>query len=239
LFIHAKMIVWVYWGCKMKILLVEDEIMLAEAITQVLRNNNYSVDIAQDGEYGLDCALTGIYDIIILDLMLPKKDGISVLRELRREGIKSHVILLTAKSQMEDKVTGLDSGADDYLAKPFQIPELLARLRALLRRKGELYVGGILSYKDIEFDPHKLKVKKESNVLKLTLKESQILELLIAGKGTPVSKDLIIEKLWGYETDAEDSHVESHVSLLRKKLKELNSNLLIKAQRGLGYTLSD
>lgn len=221
----------------MKILLVEDEAMLAEAIAQVLKKNHYSVDIAPDGEYGLDCALTGMYDIIILDIMLPKKDGISVLRELRREGIKSHVILLTAKSQTEDKVAGLDSGADDYLAKPFQTQELLARLRALLRRKEELYVGGTLKYEDIEFDPHKLQIKRASVIVKLTLKESQILELLITNKGNPVSKETIIEKLWGYETDAEDSHVEIHVSLLRKKLKELKSTIFIKAIRGVGYTL--
>lgn len=224
----------------MKVLLIEDELMLAEAIAQVLKRNNYSVDLAWDGEYGLDCALTGIYDIIILDLMLPKKDGISVLCELRKEGVKSYVLLLTAKSQIEDKVIGLDSGADDYLQKPFQNQELLARLRALMRRKGELYVGGILNYKDIEFDPHMLQIKKGVNIIKLTLKESQILELLVINKdrGISVSKNLIIEKLWGYETDVGDSHVEIHVSLLRKKLKELNSEVIIKALRGLGYTLN-
>lgn len=164
----------------MKILLIEDEIMLAEAVAHVLRKNNYSVDMAHDGVYGLDCALTDTYDVIILDIMLPQKDGISVLRELRREGIKSRVIMLTAKSQTEDKITGLDAGADDYLSKPFQVPELLARLRALLRRKGELHDKGMLRYKNILFDPHTLLVRKDSITVKLTLKESQILEMLIA-----------------------------------------------------------
>ena len=222
----------------MKILIVEDEIMIAEAVAQVLRKNNYSADIAADGEDGLDCALSGIYDAVILDIMLPKRDGLSVLKLLRESKIPVPVILLTAKSQTEDKVQGLDFGADDYLEKPFQMEELLARLRALSRRKGELAYDGILQYGDITLNPHQLLLSSKDKETKLTPKEAQALELLIANKYITVSKDTMIEKLWGYESDAEDNHVEIHISLLRKKLKQINSTLTIKAIRGLGYILN-
>ena len=222
----------------MKILIVEDEIMIAEAVAHVLKKNNYSVDTAADGESGLDFALSGIYDIIILDIMLPKKDGFSVLRSLRDAKIPVPVIMLTAKNQTQDKIKGLDSGADDYLEKPFEMDELLARLRALSRRKGELAYDGILQYGDITLNPHQLLLSSKDKETKLTPKEAQALELLIANKYITVSKDTMIEKLWGYESDAEDNHVEIHISLLRKKLKQINSTLTIKAIRGLGYILN-
>ena len=221
----------------MKILIVEDEIMIAEAIAQVLKKNNYSVDMAADGEFGLDCALSGIYDIIILDIMLPKKDGLSVLRSLRAAKIPVLVILLTAKNQTDDKVKGLDFGADDYLEKPFQMEELLARLRALSRRKGEVAYDGLLQSGDISLNPYLLLLSCKDKKVKLTLKESQVLELLIANKFTITSKETMIEKIWGYESDAEDNRIEIHVSLLRKKLKQIESMLAIKVIRGLGYTL--
>ena len=216
----------------MKILIVEDEIMIAEAVAHVLKKNNYSVDTAADGESGLDFALSGIYDIIILDIMLPKKDGFSVLRSLRDAKIPVPVIMLTAKNQTQDKIKGLDSGAD------FEMDELLARLRALSRRKGELAYDGILQYGDITLNPHQLLLSSKDKETKLTPKEAQALELLIANKYITVSKDTMIEKLWGYESDAEDNHVEIHISLLRKKLKQINSTLTIKAIRGLGYILN-
>ena len=221
----------------MKILIVEDEIMIAEAVAQVLRKNNYSVDIAADGEDGLDCALSGIYDAVILDIMLPKRDGLSVLKLLRESKIPVPVILLTAKSQTEDKVQGLDFGADDYLEKPFQMEELLARLRALTRRKGELIFDGIMKFGDISLNPHLLLLSCRDNKINLTLKESQALELLITNKNTAVSKETIIEKLWGYDSEAEDNHAEIHISLLRKKLKQAGSVLVIKAIRGIGYII--
>lgn len=221
----------------MKVLIVEDEIMIAEAVAQVLKKNNYSVDITTDGESGLDYALSGIYDIIILDIMLPKKDGFNVLRSLRSAKISIPVILLTAKNQTNDKVKGLDFGADDYLEKPFQMEELLARLRALARRKGELSYDGILRFGDITLNPHQLQLSCNDKKSKLTLKESQALELLILNKFTSVSKETMIEKLWGYESEAEDNHVEIHICLLRKKLKQIDSMLIIKAIRGLGYIL--
>jgi len=221
----------------MKVLMVEDERDLADAVTAILQKNNFSVDNAYDGEYGLDCALTGIYDFIILDIMLPKMDGLRVLKELRSAGILTPVLMLTAKSELRDKVMGLDSGADDYLPKPFHVDELLARLRALGRRKGELLVDGVIDIGDLCFNPQTLTISNNAVETKLTLKESQLLELLIARKDSYVSKDTIIEKLWSYDADVEDSHVESHVSLLRKKLAAAGSELAIKASRGIGYRI--
>ncbi|MCL5996195.1 MAG: response regulator transcription factor [Chloroflexi bacterium] len=221
----------------MRILMVEDEKYMAEAVAQVLKKNHYSVDLKHNGEDGLDCGLSGIYDTIILDIMLPKMDGISILKELRKNGIETPVILLTARGRTEDKVRGLDSGADDYLAKPFHTDELLARLRALGRRKTELINDGILKYGDIELNPLTLLLSCGNKEIKLTLKESQLLELLIKRNSMVISKEIIIEKLWGYDTDTEDNHVEIHVSLLRKKLNQLESDVSIRTIRGAGYVL--
>jgi DNA-binding response OmpR family regulator len=221
----------------MKVLLVEDEKYIAEAVEQVLKKNHYSVDLAFDGEFGLDCALTGIYDIIVLDIMLPKMNGLQVLRTLRKEGIKSPVLMLTAKGQVEDRVHGLDAGADDYLVKPFHTTELLARLRALGRRQDELLPEGILEYGDIRLNPLSLILTCHDTTSKLTPKEGQILELLMRNKEMPISKDIIIEKLWGYDTDAEDSHVEIHMSNLRKKLKQIDAQATIETIRSIGYVL--
>ncbi|MGG4398234.1 response regulator transcription factor [Paenibacillus thiaminolyticus] len=221
----------------MRILMVEDEKYMAEAIEQVLKKRNYTIDLAFDGEYGLDCGLADIYDIIILDIMLPKMDGLQVLKELRDNGIQTPVILLTAKGSTEDKVEGLDSGADDYLAKPFQAEELLARLRALGRRKNVPIQDSVLQYGDIELDPFSLHLSCGDKNFKLTLKESQLLELLISRQGMITSKDSIIEKLWGYDTDAEDNHVEVYISFLRKKLSHLQSEVRIQTVRSAGYLL--
>lgn len=221
----------------MRILMVEDEKYMAEAVAQILKRNHYSVDLEYNGESGLDCGLSGIYDIIILDIMLPKIDGISLLKELRRNGIETPVILLTAKGETEDKVRGLDSGADDYLAKPFEAEELLARLRALGRRKSELVNEGILKYGDMKLDPLNLRLSCRKQEFKLTLKECQLLELLIKGKGIIISKNVIVEKLWGYETDVEYNNVEVYVSFLRKKLRNIKSNVFIQTVRGAGYVI--
>lgn len=221
----------------MRLLMVEDEKYMAEAVAQVLKKNNYSVDLVYNGEDGLDYGLSGIYDIIILDIMLPKMDGLSILKELRKNGIETPCILLTARGEIEDKVCGLDSGADDYLAKPFHTDELLARLWALGRRNTELINDGVLTYGDIKLNPHTLQLKCGSKEIALTLKESQLLELLIKRKGMLVSKENIIEKLWGYDTDAEDNRVEIHISLLRKKMAQLNCGVYIHTIRGAGYVL--
>jgi two-component system response regulator ArlR len=221
----------------MRILLVEDEKYLAQALEQVLQKNNYTVDLAYDGEYGLDCALSGIYDVIVLDIMLPKMNGLEVLKSLRNERNSTPVLLLTAKSETQDKVKGLDLGADDYLAKPFKTEELLARLRALSRRKETIVFNNALAYNDIELNTNSLVLYCGTREFKLTLKESQILELLIRMEEMFVSKDSIIEKVWGFDGEAGDSHVEVYISFLRKKLKALKSTTAIKTVRGVGYSL--
>ena len=221
----------------MKILMVEDERDLADAVTAVLQRNNYNVENAYDGEYGLDCALTGIHDIIILDVMLPKKDGLRVLKELREAGVDTPVLMLTARGEIRDRIEGLDCGADDYLPKPFHIDELLARLRALSRRKGDYLVDGVITVGPLLFSPHSLTLSCGGAETCLTLKESQLLELLLAHKGGYVSKDSIIEKIWSYDADVQDSHVESQVSLLRKKLAAAGGKLNVRVYRGLGYRL--
>lgn len=223
----------------MRILLVEDEVYLSEALTQILRKNNYTVDVASEGDAGLDNALSNIYDLIILDIMLPKMDGISILKNIRKKGISTPVILLTAKGEISDKVIGLDSGADDYLPKPFSTEELLARIRALSRRKGEVLTDNSLRYGDIELNLSTLKLSKESKEVKLILKESELLELLISRKNIATSKELIIEKLWGFDSEAEHNHVEVYVSFLRKKLVFLNSKISINTVRGVGYILEE
>lgn len=200
----------------MRILLVEDEEYMAQAVAQVLEKNNYTVDLAHDGEYGLDCGLSGIYDIIILDVMLPGCSGFEILKTLRREKITVPVLLLTAKSETEDKVAGLDLGADDYLTKPFEMQELLARLRVLARRKQEISVQSGCVFGDILLNPYTLSLFCGSQSFKLTLKESQLLEMLMDARGGVISKDRIIEKVWGFDSDAEDRHVEVYISFLRK-----------------------
>jgi two-component system response regulator ArlR len=222
----------------MKILYVEDEKHMALAVAQVLRKSNYSVDIAYDGESGLELALSGLYDIVILDIMLPKISGIDVLGQMREQGIETPVILLTAKGETEDKVAGLDGGADDYLAKPFDTEELLARLRALGRRKGQLMHGSVLRYADIEFNYNTLDLYGNGQRFHLTLKEGQLLELLLNHKGRALTNDAIIEKLWGWDSEAEDSHVQVQVAFLRKKMKLLSSKAKIKTIYGVGYMLT-
>lgn len=217
--------------------MVEDERRLSEAMSQILKANHYLVDLAQDGEYGLACALTSIYDIIILDIMLPKLDGISVLREIRNRRVTTPVILLTAKGETEDKVLGLDNGADDYLAKPFATEELLARLRALGRRKEVLLPEGVLTVGDVDLQPDSLFLRCGANVVKLTAKEYQIMELLMMRRGMITPKGLVLEKVWGYDSDVDEHSAEVYVSFLRKKLGLIGAKLTIQAERGTGYTL--
>lgn len=221
----------------MRLLIVEDEIHLAEALVQILRRNNYTVDASYDGEAGLDNALSNIYDLILLDIMLPKMDGISLLKAIRKEGIATPVILLTAKGEISDKVIGLDSGADDYLAKPFATEELLARIRAMSRRKGEVLPDNTLKFGDIELNTSTLKLCTDSKDVKITLKESELLEFLILRKNTATSKESIIEKLWGFDAEVEHNHVEVYISFLRKKLTFLHSKVGINTVRGVGYIL--
>lgn len=223
----------------MRVLMVEDEKYMAKAVAEILKKNHYTVDLAHNGEDGLDHALSNIYDIIILDIMLPKRDGLTILKEIRKAGICAPVILLTAKGQIEDKVKGLDFGADDYLPKPFHADELLARLRALNRRKPEFISDGILSFADLKLDPNTLILSCYGQEIKLKLKEAQILELLIANRNQILSKSTIIGRIWGHDTDAEDNHVEIHISRLRKAMLQIQSHASIRVIRGVGYTLSE
>ncbi len=223
----------------MRILVVEDEVHLAEALAHLLKKNKYTADSVYNGEDGLDYALSNIYDVIILDLMLPKLDGITVIKELRRRGNDTPVIMLTAKSEISDKVKGLDSGADDYLAKPFNTDELLARVRALGRRRGEVAPTNALKFADTELDTAALNLKCNGKEINLTLKESELLEYLIRNKNAVLSKDMIIEKLWGFDSEAESNHVEVYISFLRKKLKYVGSSVQIVTIRGIGYSLKN
>lgn len=221
----------------MRLLLIEDEIHLAEAISQILKKNNYTVDMVHDGEAGYDYGMSQIYDMILLDIMLPKMNGIEVLKALRQAGLTIPILMLTAKGEIGDRVTGLDSGADDYLPKPFATEELLARIRALFRRKGDIQTSIEMAIGDITLNPSTLILAKDSHAIKLTLKESELLEYLILRKGLIASKELIIDKLWGYDSEAEHNNVEDYISFLRKKLSFLKSNVSITTTRGVGYAL--
>jgi len=221
----------------MRILVVEDEVHLAEALSQILKKQNYSVDVVHNGSYGLDCALSCIYDLLLVDIMMPEMDGFSLLKKLRSKGVSTPVVLLTAKSDITDKVTGLDYGADDYITKPFSTDELLARIRAALRRKGEVIPEDVLKLGDIELNTAQLKLTVQGKELKLTLKESELLELLLSRKQVITSKEQIIEKLWGFDSEAEYNNAEVYISFLRKKLAFLQSVVKINTIRGVGYTL--
>ena len=220
----------------MKLLVVEDEVALAEALSEILKRNKYVVDTVYDGEDGLAYGLTDIYDCIILDIMLPKMNGIDVLKTLRKRHISTPVLLLTAKSDTEDKINGLDSGADDYLTKPFVSGELLARVRSLTRRKGEV-VTDEFTFGDIALNKSTFSLSREGQFVKLSLKEYQIMELLIANPKQLIPKERFIEKIWGYESDVEYNNVEVYIFFLRKKLSAIGSSVIIKTARGIGYYL--
>ncbi|OWR31934.1 DNA-binding response regulator [Saccharibacillus sp. O23] len=223
----------------MRILIVEDEQHLAEALSQILRKNNYSVDVVHDGEDGLDYALSDIYDLLLLDIMLPGRDGISILKTIRGKGMSVPVILLTAKGETPDKIAGLDYGADDYVAKPFSSDELMARIRAALRRKGEVMPEDALKYGDLELNASNPKLTVGGKEIKLNPKECELLELLILRKQSVTSKEQIIEKLWGFDSEAEHNNVEVYISFLRKKLNFLGSRTRITTIRGIGYVLEE
>ena len=211
----------------MKLLLVEDEVQLSEALSQILIKNNYSVDAVYDGDDGLNYGLTDIYDVIILDIMLPKLNGLQVLRILRKKGVSTPIILLTAKDSVEDKVTGLDLGADDYLSKPFSSEELLARLRALTRRKGEVINDNILDFGDIRLNLSTYDLECKNNSITLTLKEFDILHYFMQRPKSIVSKDDLITKLWGFDSEADHNNIEVYISFLRKKLTHIDSSVKI------------
>lgn len=221
----------------MKVLLIEDEVHLSEAIVHLLKKNNYSVKAVYDGLDGYYEITSDIYDLVILDVMLPNMNGFEILEKARKEDITTPIIMLTARSQIDDKVQGLDYGADDYLTKPFEFEELLARLRALGRRKGKVIESTNLDIGDCTYNKDKLELSSNGKSITLTQLESELFDLLLDRRNMITSKEQIIVKLWGYDSDAEDNNVEVYISFLRKKLKYLSSVLKIKTTRGAGYSL--
>ncbi len=222
----------------MRVLLVEDEKRMAQALCEILRREGYTADCRYDGQSGLEAAQSGVYDVIVLDVMLPKMNGFDIARELRKGGVRTPILMLTAKAELDDKVTGLDSGADDYLTKPFMTKELLARLRALLRRNidtpdGKLKFGDI----SLDSDTYELSCESTGQSVRLSEKEKLILEYLIANQNRILTREQLAVKIWGYENDAEYNNVEVYMSFTRKKLAFVGAKTEIKAVRGVGYEL--
>lgn len=220
----------------MRILVVEDEIRLAETLAQILKQSKYTADVVNDGEDGYDYAMSGIYDVIVLDVMLPKMNGFDVVKEMRRQKNHTPVILLTARSEVTDKVTGLDCGADDYLTKPFSPDELIARIRALSRRKGEVIMDELV-LDDLELSLSNNILQCGNKTIQLGLKEFEIMRLLLSNPNIIVPKEDLLLKVWGAESDAEDNNVEVYISFLRKKLAYLKSAVNISTIRKVGYRL--
>lgn len=220
----------------MRLLLAEDEKELSKALCAILKHNNFSVDAVYDGQDAFDYGLDENYDGIILDIMMPKMNGIEVLRRLRENGVSTPIIMLTAKSEVEDKIHGLDAGADDYLTKPFNMGELLARVRAITRRKSE-FSPNVISFGNITLNRETFELSCGKEAVRLGNKEFQMMEMLISNSGRLISTEQFMEHIWGYETEAEINVVWVYISYLRKKLLNLNADVEIKAVRGVGYTL--
>lgn len=220
----------------MRILIVEDETRLANALAQILTEQKYMTDVSYNGSDGLDYALSGIYDAIILDVMLPGINGFELAQKLRQRKIETPILMLTAKDAISDKVTGLDSGADDYMTKPFAPEELLARLRALTRRHGEVIIDE-MSFADLSLQLSNSDIKCADKSVHLNFKEFEIMKLLMSNGNVAVTKESVITKVWGYDSDVEDNNVEAYISFLRKKLHFLKSKVSITAIRKVGYRL--
>ncbi len=222
----------------MRLLFAEDEKSLSRAITAILKKNHYEVDAVYDGEEALAYLECGTYDGAILDIMMPKKDGLTVLKEIRRQGNNTPVLMLTAKAEIDDRVLGLDSGANDYLTKPFAAPELLARIRAMTRTQMTQNTSS-LSFGNLSLNQTSFELSSPSGSYQLTNKEFQLLELLMANPGQVISSDRLFEKIWGYESDADPSVIWVYISYLRKKLTALNASVRIRAIRNAGYRLEE
>jgi len=220
----------------MKLLYAEDERSLSEAVVDVLEYHKYTVDAVYDGQDALDYAQTEAYDGIILDIMMPRLSGLEVLQRLRRAGSRTPILLLTAKTEIEDRIQGLDLGADDYLPKPFAMGELLARVRAMLRRR-EDFTPDVLSLGNLTLNRQSYELRVGENGMVLPKLEFQIMELLMLNKGIYLSTEDILVKVWGYDTEAEIGIVWVYLSYLRKKLASLGADVVVKAKRNIGYTL--
>ncbi|MBQ1284976.1 MAG: response regulator transcription factor [Lachnospiraceae bacterium] len=221
----------------MRILLAEDEKALARAVAKIFEKNNYSVDVVYNGEDALDYIEAGNYDAAVLDIMMPKMDGITVLKKVREAGNQIPILMLTAKAEIDDKVLGLDSGANDYLAKPFDSRELLARVRSITRTRAE--VDSKLTMGNITLDRASYELSSPTGKFKLANKEYQMMELFLSNPHHLISADRFMEKIWGYDSDAEINVVWVYISYLRKKLTALKANVQIKASRNAGYSLED
>lgn len=224
----------------MKILLIEDEKRMAEAVAELLNQEDYQVDVKYDGTSGLEAVLTDNYSIIICDVMLPGLNGFEIVREARINNVKTPIIMLTAKSDISDKVMGLDSGADDYLTKPFEVEELLARVRALLRRSNP-QADGLIKVGDLVLNTKAmvLSCSTTGKEIRLPEKEFHIIDFLMANAGQIVSKEQLALKVWGYDNESEYNNVEVYISFTRKKLTFLGAKTTIKAVRGMGYELRE
>lgn len=222
----------------MKVLIVEDEVRLADALGQIMKEQNYKADIVNDGTDGLYYGLTNEYDVIILDVMLPGKNGFQVVQKLRESRIRTPVLILTARDDISDKVNGLDKGADDYLTKPFIPEELLARIRALSRRQGEVFVDEMI-FGDLTLNLSSNDLSCGAKSIHLAYKEFEVLKLLMSNSGKIISKDTLISRVWGNDSDAEDNNVEAYISFLRKKLNFIGSKVEIGTVRKVGYRLEE
>ena len=222
----------------MKILIIEDEYNLADAISSMLKSKKYSVEIKTDGEDGLEEALTDIYDLIILDVMLPHKNGFEILKSLREEKINAKILMLTAKSTIDDKMIGFNNGADDYLTKPFHMEELLARVNVQLRKNNNMS-NDILELGDIVLNIKSMELsnKNEDHKVKIIGKEFQLLELLMNNANRVMEKEQLFVKIWGYDTECDINTLEAYISFIRKKLKLVKSKINLKAIRNMGYVL--
>lgn len=221
----------------MRILLAEDEKALSKAIVKIFEKNNYSVDAVYNGEDALEYLEAGCYDAAVLDIMMPKMDGITVLKRLRAEGITVPILMLTAKAEIEDRVLGLDSGANDYLPKPFDTRELLARLRSITRSRAEADTK--LTFGNVTLDRATFELSTPTGSFRLANKEYQMMEYLMVNPHRIISPEMFMEKIWGYDTEAETNVVWVYVSYLRKKLAALNADVAIKSSRNAGYSLED
>jgi len=221
----------------MRILVVEDEKEIADGISKILENAGYQMDVVYDGLAGLDYIFTNVYDLILMDVMMPKVNGFDVVKSIRAEGIETPVIMLTAKSQIEDKIQGLNIGADDYITKPFDGGELLARISARVRGKGKIIDGRMAGY-DVCINPANYKLEKDSKSIKLSKTEYQLMEYFIINKGQIISKDMIINRIWGSDDDTDYNNIEVYVSFLRKKLKFVEASSTIITKKGIGYSFA-
>lgn len=223
----------------MRILLVEDSVSLTDALESVLKREKYTVEVAHDGEDGVAYAETGVYDVILMDVMMPRKNGIEAVKELRAKKISTPIIMLTALGEESDKITGLDCGADDYITKPFSMSELLARIRAVTRRKGEIITDDGLSYNGVTLNLYTYMLTSGDKSIKLSKKEAEIIKYFFEKPTFVAQRDQLINKVWGFDSEFESNNLEVFISFLRKKLKFLNAPFSIAPIRGVGYRLND